>query len=95
MAPAAIDAKQAIKAKTEAEIVSSIEAALDGLAESKTPIDIQSEYAEAIFDRVTEKLAASLADDLEFGLGDWKSNPRRDLALALMSSNLQSAVGRS
>lgn len=82
---AAIDARQAIGGGSEAETIAGIETALAGLAEYKTPIDTQCEYAEAILDRVTDKLARALTDELQFDLGDWKSDSRRDLALALMS----------
>jgi hypothetical protein len=92
LAPSGIHALQAIRGGTPAEIIKGVEAALADLAERRTPIDFLCEYVKKVLVPVTEEMAISLSDELCFELGSWKSDPHRDLALALMSSNLKSAV---
>ena len=85
LSPAALDATQAIRAASHAEIIQRIDAVLEGLALDKTPIDGQCEYIKDKLGRsLTEPLANDFAAKLQFDLGDWKSDPYRDLSLALI-----------
>lgn len=92
LAPAAIDALQAIIADDADEIIAKVNAALDGVASLHTPIDQQRLFARFALKDIPEELARQVTDQLGFDFGDWRSNACDDLALALMSSPLKSAA---